>query len=229
MHFSISWLGLVVSGHFLRDTILPVFSSLQTIIFWRVPPPQLAEQKLQPPNSHTYLSLALLSSRFKKYLKETVVEIPWCIVFFATISYRKFTIFKIEENWFRIENMVCCNLTRFFFLLFYCILICTKFLSYILQFHTKMTTSSNVVPFASMEYVLLPRFWTRKAAPWTIVISRFREAKFSWTFRLLLPSPITIVKLSLWKCGDPAIVMFIYKLYASRGIIATRVTSRKFK
>lgn len=95
MHFSISWLGLVVNGHFLRDTILPVFSSLQTIIFWRVPPPQLAEQKLQPPNSHIYLSLALLSSRFKKYLKETVVEIPCCIVFFATISYRKFTIFKI--------------------------------------------------------------------------------------------------------------------------------------
>lgn len=228
MHFSISWLGLVVNGHFLRDTILPVFSSLQTIIFWRVPPPQLAEQKLQPPNSHIYLSLALLSSRFKKYLKETVVEIPWCIVFFATISYRKFTIFKIWRIGAELKIWYVAIWQNSFFF-FYCILMYTKLLSYILQFHTKMTTSSNVVPFASMEYVLLPRFWTRKAAPWTIVISRFREAKFSWTFRLLLPSPITIVKLSLWKCGDAAIVMFIYKLCASRGIIATRVTSRKFK
>lgn len=130
MHFSISWLGLVVNGHFLRDTILPVFSSLQTIIFWRVPPPQLAEQKLQPPNSHTYLSLALLSSRFKKYLRETVVEIPWCIVSFATISYGKFTSFKIEENWCRIENMVIiCFLSFFsFFFFFYCILIMYKIL-----------------------------------------------------------------------------------------------------
>lgn len=133
---------------------------------------------------------------------------------------------ELAQNWK--YGMLQFNKILFFF---NCILIrkIFKILKlYFTNFHTKMTTSSNVVPFASMEYVLLPRFWTRKAAPWTIVISRFREAKFSWTFRLLLPSPITIVRLSLWKCGVPAIVTFMHKLCASRGIIATRVTSRKF-
>lgn len=68
--------GLGRNAHFLLETILPVLSSLQAIIFLRIPPPQLTEQKFHPPTNHRYRLSVFLSLRFMEYREDTAIDVP---------------------------------------------------------------------------------------------------------------------------------------------------------
>lgn len=89
LQISILKLGLGTNAHFLLETILPVLSSLQAIIFLRTPPPQVTEQKFHPPSIHKYRLSVFLSLRFMEYREDTAIDVPDLTTFGGTTNFIK--------------------------------------------------------------------------------------------------------------------------------------------